>query len=503
MRRRLLLTLPALLLGACQDAPPTAPAGGAARTALVPAASILTTTGFHFLPPMVADPGPFTDPFDAARTPTVRVVCTGATGAACPVVAAFGGAGEPAISVDLEGESYGVVWQSPAGLALGKDLYRVEVRDGGYLLGFADLWVAAGRQELKDPGAYVGLVRGAPLQIKFRVERADPAFIPVFQSPFVVPFEVRTANYHDHDEPREGVDDNRVYLPWWGEPSFVGIDGHEGYDWLLPEGTPIVAVADGVVEIAGISLPYFCPPLGRIVDDQVLVRIDHDLPGGIRVRSIYVHLQQRTVVAGQPVTAGQVIGLSGNTGCSTDPHLHFAVERLTQTNDGAPSPIDPYGWAGAGPDPWESDPAGAASIRLWTPGQEPTLFRSRLAPLGETPTIFVQMTAVRFQGVRDDLNPNNEYVEVTRDARVAPAQLDLAGFTITTRAGLTFTFPAGTVLSAAVPSVRVYVGAGTDAPGVLHWGRTAGVFDNLAECVRFRNAAAVPRNTIGWGGGCL
>jgi hypothetical protein len=110
---------------------------------------------------------------------------------------------------------------------------------------------------------------------------------------------------------------------------------------------------------------------------------------------------------------------------------------------------------------------------------------------------------VPYQGVRDDQNPNNEYIEVTRNARVAPAQLDISGFTLTTRAGLVFTFPAGTVLSDALPTARVYVGSGTPTTGVLYWGQSAGVLDNLAECVRFRNTAGFLRNEAGWGGGCL
>jgi murein DD-endopeptidase MepM/ murein hydrolase activator NlpD len=51
------------------------------------------------------------------------------------------------------------------------------------------------------------------------------------------------------------------------------------------------------------------------------------------------------VQEGAPVSEGTVIGLSGNTGCSGTPHLHFGVARSIDGNvDGNWVLIDPYGW---------------------------------------------------------------------------------------------------------------------------------------------------------------
>jgi murein DD-endopeptidase MepM/ murein hydrolase activator NlpD len=95
-------------------------------------------------------------------------------------------------------------------------------------------------------------------------------------------------------------------------------------DFALPEGTPIVAVREGVVmqveadfEQAGLSLEEYG---GR----ANFIRIVHD-DGSM---ALYAHLQPEGVQVrvGQRVRAGQRIGLSGNTGFSTAPHLHFVLQ---------------------------------------------------------------------------------------------------------------------------------------------------------------------------------
>ena len=95
-------------------------------------------------------------------------------------------------------------------------------------------------------------------------------------------------------------------------------------DFALPEGTPIVAVREGVVmqveadfDRAGLNLEKYG---GR----ANFIRIVHD-DGSM---ALYAHLQPEGVQVrvGQRVRAGQRIGLSGNTGFSTAPHLHFVLQ---------------------------------------------------------------------------------------------------------------------------------------------------------------------------------
>ncbi len=85
---------------------------------------------------------------------------------------------------------------------------------------------------------------------------------------------------------------------------------HYGLDYPAPVGTPILAVNDGKVVIAG---KY--PVRGN------LVAIDH---GGGLV-SLYFHQSKVLVKVGDTVTRGQKIGLGGSTGLSAEPHLHLEM----------------------------------------------------------------------------------------------------------------------------------------------------------------------------------
>jgi murein DD-endopeptidase MepM/ murein hydrolase activator NlpD len=331
------------------------------------------------------------------------------------------------------------------------------------------------------------------------VTAIDPLNMPTFVAPFTFT-DYKTSNYFDHNIPKEFVDSNGVYVPWWGENSAMGIDGHSGYDWQMPIGTPVRAVAAGTVVLTGLSDPFFCPILSATVQNSIII-IDHTLAAGVRVRSVYQHVSRTDVSVGQAVTEGQQIGLSGQQGCALAPHLHFEVRRVTETKTGQPTAIDPYGWAGSGTDPWAAASDGAASINLWKPGQAPTLFRFVTLALNPNSgdNLFVAITAVRFQGVRDDQTPNNEYVEITRDNRFAPATLDLSGFTIKNKAGDVFTFPSGFTLTTDRTTVKVFTGSGTNTSTELFWGQTAGKWNNLLDCVKFFNALGSIRNQAGWG----
>jgi len=85
---------------------------------------------------------------------------------------------------------------------------------------------------------------------------------------------------------------------------------HEGIDFLADIGTPVVAAAGGIVQFAG-----FHPQYGYMID------IDH----GNDLVTRYAHLSKLFVKEGDVLQRAKRIGLSGNTGRSTGPHVHFEV----------------------------------------------------------------------------------------------------------------------------------------------------------------------------------
>ncbi|MGF3056839.1 M23 family metallopeptidase [Microbacterium sp. YY-01] len=107
--------------------------------------------------------------------------------------------------------------------------------------------------------------------------------------------------------------------------------GHQGWDMIAPEGTPIFAAASGVVRVS--SEGYW--------GYGVAIVIDHVI-GGQQVSTTYGHMVygSRLVSEGEYVEAGQVIGQVGNTGNSYGAHLHFEVH----INGGM---VDPEIWLAA------------------------------------------------------------------------------------------------------------------------------------------------------------
>jgi murein DD-endopeptidase MepM/ murein hydrolase activator NlpD len=86
------------------------------------------------------------------------------------------------------------------------------------------------------------------------------------------------------------------------------------------------------------------------------IKIDH----GNGYFSIYLHLSSANVHANDPVLVGDIIGVSGGTGVSSAPHLHFEVRKKIGNNL---IPVDPYGWRGSEHDPYTK----ATNVNLWLP----------------------------------------------------------------------------------------------------------------------------------------
>jgi len=155
--------------------------------------------------------------------------------------------------------------------------------------------------------------------------------------PFAIP-NPRITSWMDHHYPDRQSDG--IMIRFDGATGYA-YDGHRGTDFAVPSNTPVVAADDGTVIYSEWS-----------DSGGWGVVMDHAYD-----RTAYFHNNQLFVYPGQHVSRGQLIALSGSTGNSTGPHVHFEVrDLLTPWHS-----IDPYGWTGPGPDPWHWDMG-----NLWT-----------------------------------------------------------------------------------------------------------------------------------------
>lgn len=94
-------------------------------------------------------------------------------------------------------------------------------------------------------------------------------------------------------------------------PFYRTLQNHQGVDYAIPEGTRIFATADGVVSDIK----------GKTSTSGTTITIDHQ--NGYSTS--YSHLESVKVQEGQRVERGDIIALSGNSGLSLAPHLHYEV----------------------------------------------------------------------------------------------------------------------------------------------------------------------------------
>ena len=120
----------------------------------------------------------------------------------------------------------------------------------------------------------------------------------------------------------------RMSSPFGGRLNPFSREGqyHPGVDLQAAMGTPVRVTADGVVRQAEWNAGY-----GK------LIVIDH----GGSLQTYYAHLSRFSVVAGQEVRRGEVVGYSGATGFVTAPHLHYEV-RI------GGNPVNPYRYLARG-----------------------------------------------------------------------------------------------------------------------------------------------------------
>ncbi|GAB3404753.1 hypothetical protein GCM10027515_17160 [Schumannella luteola] len=99
-------------------------------------------------------------------------------------------------------------------------------------------------------------------------------------------------------------------------PCAVCSSNHHGIDWVPGMGTPIMAIADGVVSESG---------TGGELGWHVTVK--HTFRSGEVVESVYGHMLagSMNLKKGDVISRGQILGAVGSTGASTGAHLHFGI----------------------------------------------------------------------------------------------------------------------------------------------------------------------------------
>ncbi|MFJ8826840.1 peptidoglycan DD-metalloendopeptidase family protein [Streptomyces sp. NPDC102467] len=130
-----------------------------------------------------------------------------------------------------------------------------------------------------------------------------------------------TASTADYVKPVDGS----IGTPYHSNGSMWSSGYHTGTDFVVPTGTAIKAVGAGTVVSAGMD--------GAYGNEVVIQHADGRY-------SQYAHMSSLGVSAGQTVTAGQQIGLSGATGNVTGPHLHFEI----RTSPSYGSDVDPLAY---------------------------------------------------------------------------------------------------------------------------------------------------------------
>lgn len=105
--------------------------------------------------------------------------------------------------------------------------------------------------------------------------------------------------------------------PYTINPTGEYTGDHCAVDLKVADGTPVRAIGGG--RVAAVSTN---------ADFGIYMMIEHALPEGGRVVSVYAHLSSVAVASGQDVVSGQIIGEIGMTGKTSGPHLHLQVDRL-------------------------------------------------------------------------------------------------------------------------------------------------------------------------------
>lgn len=189
----------------------------------------------------------------------------------------------------------------------------------------------------------------APDPLVFTFPESELPPVSAWRPPlYPIPWALTPYDHFYFDRP---IDADEVNWPLdsyrYGGSFFEG-EVHTGIDITAPPGTQVVAAGEGKVVWAGWGLYRGVP--GDYTDPYGLaVVIQHDFGyQGKHLFTVYAHLQQVLVPKGQYVSTGDVLGLLGETGRVTGPHLHFEIRWGELTYFSTVNPelwlVPPEGW---------------------------------------------------------------------------------------------------------------------------------------------------------------
>lgn len=131
-----------------------------------------------------------------------------------------------------------------------------------------------------------------------------------------------TKEYYPNIRPFDTTKNKTIITGKWREKRLAGHEEyyHNGIDYSLPLDTEIIASGKGKVIVSRYTKGY-----GNLIVIDHGTWWDKESKGYVSVQSYYAHLSEYLVLKGAEVTRGQAIGLCGNTGRSTNNHIHFEI----------------------------------------------------------------------------------------------------------------------------------------------------------------------------------
>ena len=279
------------------------------------------------------------------------------------------------------------------------------------------------------------------------------------------PFDTDAVQFNGYDGGLRGAE---------GDGFGVYYNGHSGTDFMLGTGRAVLAAADGIVIFAG-EIPSVCSD-GQVKRANV-VKVQH--ANGYTTEYWHLSSFAAGITAGSAVSRDPAnpIGYAGNTGCSTGPHLHFAVYNTSHV------PVDPYGWSPQPDTPWygQKDPWRATSRYLWihpltasvnAGSSEPAVVYSTsalarvIAPAAAySETLRIEMA----EGLPSAVIPGNRSLHTLSVAAYTAGKAPVS------------TLPGGTVLDIRMPAGRLkqFEVFGTTVPALYWWSPEAGRWQEL------------------------